>query len=213
MSKGRYFVFEGGEGTGKTTQITLLSNELTNKGYEVVTVREPGGTPLGDVIRGLLLEKDGPIFCNASEMLMFFISRTESYDKVVKPALEQDKIVLSDRSYISSWAYQVCARGLGPAYFKAILEGGLAEGHIIQPNLALILDIETKKGMTRARSRSLFDRIEQEEISFHERVREGFLGFKKNFPDHEVAIINAHEQKKRVHQNIMAAVNPYLPKL
>ncbi len=207
MTDGLYLAFEGGEGTGKTTQIAYLKDELGDRGYTVHTTREPGGTALGNTIRGLLLGKEGPKFCDATEMLLFFLARTELNHSVIQPALTRGEMVLADRSFYSSWAYQVCTRGVDPDFFR----GQFAGGYIAIPDLTIILDIEPKEGLRRVGARGLLDRIDAEKLPFHQTVRQAFLELPQNFPGRKFITIDATPPKEEVYSAIMEAVNPYLP--
>lgn len=199
---GLFITFEGIEGTGKTTQIGLLADELRSAGREVVSLREPGGTPLGNVIRGLLLGQEGPKFGDLTEAYLFATSRAELTQRIVRPALDADRVVLCDRFVDSSVAYQGIARGLGKDKILAI--NGAAIGDC-WPDLTIILDLPADEGLERARSRSLFDRIEQEEIGFHKRVREGFLELARS-GHRRYAVVDALPSRMEVHRAVIAEV-------
>ena len=199
---GLFITFEGIEGTGKTTQIGLLADELRSAGREVVSLREPGGTPLGNVIRGLLLGQEGPKFGDLTEAYLFATSRAELTQRIVRPALEADRVVLCDRFVDSSVAYQGIARGLGKDRILAINDAAI-DG--CWPDLTIILDLPAEDGLERARSRSLFDRIEQEEIGFHRKVREGFLELARS-GKRRYAVVDARPSRMEVHRAVIAEV-------
>lgn len=172
----RLLTIEGGEGAGKTTVLHALRDALVAGGFEVVTTREPGGTPLAERIRDLLLHKgDEPVSAEA-ELLLMFASRAQHVHEVVLPALARGAWVISDRFTDSSYAYQGAARGLD-ADLIATLERQVVR---IEPGLTLLLDLGVAHGRERTRGRDLLggsspDRIERERDDFFERVRAGFL--------------------------------------
>ena len=172
----RLLTIEGGEGAGKTTVLRALRDALVEDGFEVVTTREPGGTPLAEAIRELLLHRgDEPVAAD-TELLLMFASRAQHVREVVLPALTRGAWVISDRFTDSSYAYQGAARGLD-AGFIAELERRVVG---IEPGLTLLLDLGVAHGRERTRGRDLLgetspDRIERERDDFFERVRAGFL--------------------------------------
>ena len=172
----RLLTIEGGEGAGKTTVLRALRDALVADGFEVVTTREPGGTPLAEAIRELLLHRgDEPVAAD-TELLLMFASRAQHVREVVLPALARGAWVISDRFTDSSYAYQGAARGLD-AGFIAELERRVVG---IEPGLTLLLDLGVAHGRERTRGRDLLgetspDRIERERDDFFERVRAGFL--------------------------------------
>lgn len=197
---GLFITFEGIEGCGKTTQIKLLAERLRTAGHEVITLREPGGTPFGNVIRGLLLGHHVPKFTDLAEAYLFATSRVELTRRVIRPALDAGTIVICDRFVDSSIVYQGIARGLGEEQVKAINEVAVGD---CWPHRTYLLDLPTEVGLGRARSRALFDRIEQEEQSFHESVRQGFLQQARRQPD-RFAVIDARPCVPDVHATILA---------
>jgi dTMP kinase len=173
-----FITFEGGEGSGKTTQIKLVRAYLEGAGKTVLVTREPGGTPLGDALRALLLDPRGPVICDEAEALLFATSRAQLVREVIRPALERGEIVLCDRFVHSSIAYQGVARGLG---WKEVYEANRMAVGDTWPDLTIWLDIDPAEGLKRAGKRAIFDRIEREEIAFHERIREGFQQCEKGW--------------------------------
>ncbi|MGD2168777.1 MAG: dTMP kinase [Chlamydiota bacterium] len=174
MSKGIFITFEGGEGAGKSTIIDRAYSELLSQGYSAIKTIEPGGTFIGDNIREILLfskEKLYP-FC---ELGLFLASRAQHVQDVILPALEEGKIVLCDRFHDSTIAYQGIARGLGE---KKIHDLCMAFSDSLEPNLTIYLDIDPKIGLQRS-TNSSSDRIEQEKIEFHQKVREAFLSLQE----------------------------------
>jgi len=173
----RFVTLEGGEGAGKSTVLAALREFLLARGYEVVSTREPGGTPLAEQIRGLLLDTHHEPPAVEAELLLMFAARAQHVREVILPALQRGAWVISDRFTDSSYAYQGAGRGLDAA-FIAELERRVVG---IAPAMTLLLDIGVAHGRERTRGRDLApggsgpDRIEREQDQFFERVREGFL--------------------------------------
>ncbi|MBP6799312.1 MAG: dTMP kinase [Luteimonas sp.] len=170
-SHARFVSLEGGEGAGKTTVLDALRAALRERGEEVVSTREPGGTPLAEMIRGLLLDPAHEPPSADTELLLMFAARAQHVRETILPALERGAWVLCDRFTDSSYAYQGGGRGLDPAWI-AELERRVVG---IQPGLTLLLDIDVERGRERARGRDLVpDRIESERDEFFERVRAAY---------------------------------------
>ena len=204
---GFFITFEGTEGCGKTTQVALLADEMREAGKTVVCLREPGGTLLGNVIRGLLLGKEAPSFTHLTEAYLFATSRAELVNKVIRPALEEDKVVLCDRFVDSSIVYQGVARLLGE---ERVLGINRAAVDGCWPQLTFLLDLPAESGLARVRTRSLFDRIEEEEAEFHESVRKGFLDRADKHPE-RFAPVDASASRMDVHRRIMAELRRRFP--
>jgi len=171
MSKGFFIVFEGPEGAGKTTQIIGLEQKLINHNINPLLTREPGGTKAADKIRELIL--DPKLEINPlSEFLLYSASRAQHVDEVIKPALAAGKTVISDRFYGASVAYQGYGRGLD-LDFVYNLSNRVIQG--IEPDLVILLDIDPEIGLHRIAKRGQKDRLELADISFHKKVRAGFL--------------------------------------
>ena len=167
----RFVSLEGGEGAGKTTVLDALRAALRERGEEVVATREPGGTPLAEMIRGLLLDPSHEPPSAEAELLLMFAARAQHVRETIRPALERGAWVLCDRFTDSSYAYQGGGRGLDPAWI-AELERRVVG---VQPGLTLLLDVDVARGRERARGRDLLpDRIESERDEFFERVRAAY---------------------------------------
>lgn len=168
MSSGRFIVFEGGEGSGKSTAAAAVAARLEAAGRRVVLTREPGGTPAGEAIRGLLHERLSPW----AELFAFLTARAELVAAVIRPALERGDTVLCDRFAPSTFAYQVHARGLDPVIVRTAnraATGGL------EPDLVVYLDIDPAAGLARKASESAVVATGLEGLEFHRKVREGYL--------------------------------------
>ena len=171
MRKGLFLTLEGGDGSGKSTQSALLAGWLESQGRTVVLTREPGGTELGDEIREIVLHRRGHIAPRA-EALLYAADRAHHIATKVRPALERGDIVLQDRYLDSSVAYQGAGRVLAPAEVRD-LSLWAAEG--LLPDLTILLDLDETVGQDRLKSRTKYDRLEDEKQEFHARVREGYL--------------------------------------
>jgi len=172
--EGRLIVFEGGEGSGKSTQLRLLADSLASAGIPHRCLREPGGTALGAEIRRLVLEREWEIDARA-EALLFMASRAQLVVKEVRPALERGEIVLLDRFFLSTYAYQIGGRALPEDEVRAA--NAFATANLI-PDVTLLLTFPVEEGLARAAGRSAaHDRMEREGRAFHERVATAFASF------------------------------------
>jgi len=186
-TRGRFISFEGGEGVGKTTQIGRLAAFLRERGIDVVVTREPGGTEVGEAIRGVLLDKSLPAMHPDTELMLMYGARVEHVHKLIRPALEAGSWVLSDRFADASHVYQGVGRGLDPARIKALDDWSL-QG--FAPDRTILFDMPVEAGMARVRSRGATDRFEEEKLEFFERVRQGYLERAARYPERFV-VINA----------------------
>jgi len=187
---GLFITLEGGEGTGKTTQIDLLAAYLENNGYDVVKTREPGGTVEAEKIRNLLVARDGGNWTPVAECLLFFAARNMHAETLIKPALAEGKIVISDRFTDSTRAYQSYGHELDPDIIETINDVALDD---FKPDITFIMDLSVKTGLGRAGKRleedhSDEDRFEQLDIGFHERLRQGFLTIAEKEPERCIVI-------------------------
>lgn len=199
MTEGFFITFEGIEGSGKTTQINLLAEHLKNKGYDVLVSREPGGTPLGEKIRNLLLDPQYDSMDYRTEILLYAADRAQHVKEKIKPALKKGKIVISDRFADSNLAYQAAGRGLDYEIVYQINDWVIDS---TWPDLTFILDIDIKEGLKRARAQSFDaegDRLEREVDDFHQRVRDAYL---KMAEKERFALVNAGESIEQVQKNI-----------
>lgn len=205
--KGKFITFEGIEGTGKTTQIRILSSYLEDKMYEVVLTREPGGTKICDGIRSILLNPDHQGMDTETELLLYYASRAELVSKVIKPAVDENKIILCDRFYDSSIAYQHYGRGLKRDLLEVLTDKFVK----VHPDLTILIDTPVEIGFARM-SVSEFekpDRIESESREFHERVRQGYLDLASKHSE-RIKVIDGTFDKETVSKNIVEYVNNIL---
>lgn len=170
MERGQLMVFEGSEGAGKSTQLRLLAERLGAAGIPVVPLREPGGTPVGDAIRSILLDPANDI-SPAGEALLFMASRAEIVRGEIQPALKRGDVVLMDRFFLSTYAYQIAGRGLSESDVRAA--NCLATDGLV-PDLTIVLDVPFADGMRRAAQRGAHDRMEGSGDDFHARVERAF---------------------------------------
>ncbi len=172
LGKPLFISLEGCEGVGKTTSLNYIKNFIESFGHQVLVTREPGGTPLAEEIRNLLLEKRDEKVNSSAELLLMFASRIQHIEKVIKPALNKGIWVISDRFVDASYAYQGGGRGLGFERIEVIEKWSMGD---FLPDLTLLLDMSVKKGMARTRLRGDSDRFEDEEIIFFETIRNAYL--------------------------------------
>jgi dTMP kinase len=202
---GLFITFEGGEGCGKSTQSKLLLKKLQQKNIPVVLTHEPGGTALGNELRKTLKQqRDYPVSPQA-ELFLLAASRAQLVAEVIRPALEEGKVVLCDRFTHSTMVYQGYGRGLD---FTAIKMVNNMATRNLNPDLIILLDISPEQGL--ARKQSLKDRFELEDLSFHRRVREGYLKMAAAEPDRWL-VIDASLSKARVAEIIRDRVSRLLP--
>ncbi len=204
---GLFITLEGGEGSGKTTLAKKLQEWLEMQGREVVLTREPGGSPLADELRSMVLERAS--IPPKAELLLFLAARADHVETVIKPALAKGKVVLCDRFQDSSVAYQGYARGLGIVETLRLSE--FSTGNLL-PQLTLYLDIDPAAGLERAKKaikREKTDRMETEKLEFHQKVRRGFLTLAELFP-RRIRIINAADTPESVFNQAINLIKPQL---
>lgn len=202
---GKLISFEGSEGSGKSTQITRLAEHLSGLGREVVTVREPGGTEIGEQIRNIIVHNSkGDEMCAETELLLFTAARAQLVREVIAPALLKGACVLSDRFVDSSTVYQGIGRNLALDPVNQI--NRFAVGNVM-PDLTIVLDVPTKVSLQRIRQRAtdLPDRMERENIDFYEKIRAGYLVLAKGMPNRFV-VIDGTLKPDQIARKIRAAV-------
>jgi len=182
MKKGYFITFEGAEGSGKSTQIRNAVAFLKKKGRSVVMLREPGGTRISEAIRAILLDRKNVKMSHTTELLLYLAARAQIVREKILPALEKGKIVICDRFEDSTRAYQGFGRGISMLLINSV---SLLIRKRLKPDLTFVLDVETCKGLKRG---GRHDRIEREALSFHRRVRRGFLTLAKKEPRRMVVL-------------------------
>lgn len=185
MEKGRFISFEGGEGGGKTTQLSRLAGLLKSKDIDLLETREPGGTPQGELLRDLLVRGEIDRWQPMSELLMMNAARVEHVHQVIAPALAAGKWVLCDRFVDSSYAYQGIAGGLG---MKVVQDLHTLTLDGILPDLTVLLDLPTEAGLERAAKRGGDARFEKKGTEFHQKLRDGFLKLAADSPERYVKV-------------------------
>jgi dTMP kinase len=210
--RGLFITFEGIEGSGKSTQVSLLNDHLTKSGRSVMLTREPGGTPIGDEIRKILLDPSNRSLDPTAELLLYAASRAQHLREVILPALEAGRVVLCDRFSDATLAYQGYGRGLSIrtiADLDRIVTAGL------RPDLTILLDIEARTGLGRARGRNATQgllgeaRFENEDIAFHTRVRDGYFRIANESPQ-RIRIVNGARKPEEVQRDVREIVDGIL---
>jgi dTMP kinase len=203
MPQGKFVSFEGIEGCGKTTQIALLSEYLKKRSIPHTITREPGGTAVGEGIRKILLNSETIHLTPASELLLFFASRSQNIQEKIKPALDRGEMVICDRYYHASMAYQGYGRGI-PLDFIHKLTSLVCYPY--RPDMTMLLDIEPEVGLARARARNQArteneGRFEAEDLEFYNKVRDGYLELASE--DERIQLIYADRPIELVHRHIL----------
>jgi len=203
---GKFITLEGGEGCGKTTNIKFIEQLLVAQGISVVITREPGGTPLAENIRQLLLDKQQEAIAEETELLMMFAARAQHIKHVIAPALAQGQWVLCDRFTDSSYAYQGGGRNMDNKAIAWLEEFSQQQ---IRPDLTLLLDVPVEIGMSRARQRGALDRFELEKMEFFNRVRDCFLEIAVQQSE-RVKLIDATQDLSQVQNNIIDILQTFI---
>ena len=205
-----FITLEGPEGSGKTTAVEAAVNKLKEMGYEIVRTREPGGTPISEQIRNVILDKENTAMDPRTEALLYAASRRQHLVEKVWPAIKEGKIVICDRYLDSSLAYQGGARGLG---IDEILNINLFATENTWPDLTLLFDITPEEGLKRiaANASREVNRLDLEKLEFHHKVRDSFLLLAKRYPDRYV-IIDASKSREEVAKATLEAITSRLCK-
>lgn len=202
---GKFITIEGTEGVGKTTNIDFIQAWLLAQNIEFLATREPGGTPLAEQVRQLLLTPSDEKICDTAELLLMFAGRAQHLDQVIMPSLEAGKWVVCDRFTDATYAYQGAGRGMDSALIEHLEH--LVQG-VLRPDLTLILDIPVEIGLKRASDRSEPDRFEQEQVEFFDRVRQGYLNTAAKDPQ-RYAVIDASQPLDGVQFDIKVVLETF----
>jgi dTMP kinase len=203
MQQGKFVSFEGIEGCGKTTQIALLSEYLKKRSIPHTITREPGGTAVGEGIRKILLNSETIHLTTASELLLFYASRSQNIQEKIKPALQRNEMVICDRYYHASMAYQGYGRGIPLDFIRKLTD---LVCQPFRPDITFLLDIEPEVGLARARARNHKQtenegRFEAEDLAFYNKVRDGYLELASE--DERIQLIYADRSVEAVHRHIL----------
>ena len=193
--------FEGIEGSGKSTQIALAARHLEERGCFYLVTREPGGTPLGEEVRRFLLDKDDLRIDPLAELLLIEADRAQHVTEVIRPALEEGRIILCDRFTDATMAYQGYGRGMDLSFIEEMNQR--ATGDLI-PQCTIVLDCSVEAGMARAGGK---DRFERENHLFHQRVREGYLRIAQQEPQ-RVKVVSGEGEQEAIHEEIRSILLP-----
>jgi dTMP kinase len=205
MNKGLLITFEGPDGSGKTTQISLLKEHLSNKGFEVIYTREPGGTNISEKIREIILDNKNSEMSAMCEALLYASSRAQLVHEIIKPALSEGKIIVMDRFVESSIVYQGIGRNLGVDRIRSINDaatGGL------KPDITFMLTIPFEEGLIRKAKQKSFDRLENSGDDFHRKVYEGYMSLIDS-ADY-IRVVDADRSSEEVHKDIISIIEGIL---
>lgn len=206
MAKGLFLVLEGIDNSGKTTQAALLKEYFEKLGREVIQTREPGGTKAGEEIRQVLLTDREKLLYPNTQLLLFYASRNEFLQEIIKPNLEAGKIVITDRFMPSSFSYQVEAQGADLELFDAVNQAVVLDSGLL-PDLCVVIDITASESFARAKNSDNQGQdliYEQQGLKFMEKIRQGYLKFAKIYKTKmNIKLINGMQSKDKIHQQIL----------
>ncbi len=205
--KGIFITFEGGEGSGKTTHSKRIAEYLRKEGFSVVHTREPGGTRIGKLLRGILLHPDNLDLLPETELFLYAAERRQHTEELIRPALKEGKVVISDRFLDATTAYQGQGRRLNKKLVQTLNEMATSG---LKPDLTILLDLDPKVGLKRA-IRGQGDRLEQEDLSFHRRVREGYLKIARREPQ-RVKLVKVREGIEETGEIVKKYITQCLPR-
>jgi dTMP kinase len=206
MIRGKFITLEGGEGVGKTTNLKFIKHYLEQHNISVVTTREPGGTPLAEKIRQLLLDNDSEAVSETAELLLIFAARAQHIKHVIEPALAEGTWVICDRFTDATYAYQGGGRNMRVSTIESLenwVQGAL------RPDLTILLDAPVEIGLERARLRSAFDRFESEKTNFFEQVRRAYL-LQLELNPQRIKLIKANQPLIDVQKALIDLIQPLL---
>lgn len=200
--EGIFITMEGPDGSGKTTQIELLKKYLESRGYDIIIAREPGGTAIGEVIREVILNPEHKEMSHMTELLLYASARAQLVNQVIRPALLEGKAVICDRFVESSAVYQGIGRGLGVDTVYEVNNFALGD---VKPKLTIFMDLDAEQGIKRKKKQAELDRMELEDMSFHERVVEGYRKLATLYPE-RIVPIDATLSIEEIHNRIVEEV-------
>lgn len=200
---GVFLTMEGPDGAGKSTQIELLRDYLSRKGYDIIVCREPGGTKISEAIRQVILNKDFTEMSHITELLLYTAARAQLMEEVIRPALKEGKVVICDRFVESSAVYQGIARGMGIELVYEINQYAIGD---TLPDLTIMIDLDAKTGISRKKEQAELDRMEREALDFHEKVVKGYREIAALHPE-RIYKVDGHQTIEEIHKKIAAAVD------
>lgn len=206
--RGIFISLEGIEGTGKTTQARLLAQHLSGKGFTVTRTEEPGGTPISLKIREILLAPESKGMVPVAELLLYNASRVQHIREIIIPALERGEVVITDRFSDSTVAYQGYGRGIDLKLIDAL---DLISTNRLRPDITIVLDIDVETGLRRNKSINKKDRLELEDVSFHEKVRKGFIALAEK-DKKRMKVIDCSGTLETVRKDIVEVIDDFLNK-
>lgn len=209
MNKGFMVVFDGSNGAGKTTVIKSVEKYLSSKGFDVLLTREPGGTPIGEKIREVILDPKTPEMSFMTELMLFGAGRAQHIQEKLIPALSEGKIVISDRFDAATYSFQHFARGIDINTINKINDLALSG---FSPNMNIVLDLDPEEGLKRVQSRGEgLDRLEDEKAEFLARARNGYLKQAEQNPS-KFEVIDAFQSKEKVLQDVIQVIDELISK-
>ncbi len=206
LNKGRFISLEGVEGVGKSTAMAYIQNQLDAVGIKYVVTREPGGTPIAEDVRQILLGDYEEFMSPDTELLLFFAARAQNIAQIILPALQRGQWVIADRFVDASYAYQGGGRGVSTKHITELTQWVVGD---LAPDLTLLLDAPVATGIGRIKKRGVKDRIEKEGVGFFERVRQRYLQRAEKFPE-RFCIINADKEIQQVEQQIKTVIDTFI---
>ena len=203
---GLFITLEGTDGSGKTTQINRLKEYFSEKGYRVVCTREPGGTPIGEKIREIIIDKNNSEMANITEALLYAAARAQLVNEVIEPVLKDGGVVISDRFLDSSLVYQGFARGMGENFIKNINRAGV---NSLEPDITFLFKPEDS--IARKSKQAELDRLEAEKANFHQRVFDGYISLARRNKE-RIKIIDALKTEEDIHNEILNHIESFMKK-
>lgn len=203
---GKLIVFEGPDGSGKTTILKKVNEKLTDEGYKLKLVREPGGTDISEKIREIIIDNDNINMAAKTESLLFAASRAQLVEEKLRPALENGEIILCDRFVLSSLLYQGVGRGLGIDEVKAINDFATGD---IKPDLTIFFNIDYKTALVRKRANFSADRLENEDFDFHKRIFDAYISIADRYKD-DIKQVDATRSIEEVSTDVLKLIKDLL---
>ncbi|PKM69236.1 MAG: dTMP kinase [Firmicutes bacterium HGW-Firmicutes-2] len=206
IMKGIFITIEGGDGSGKSTQIDMLMSYFNEHGFDVLLTREPGGTPISEKIREVILDSNNMEMANMTEVLLYAAARAQHVAEFIKPNIEQGKVVICDRFVDSSVVYQGYARGVGIDAVETINSYATLG---LLPDLTILLDLPPDLGLSRKKNQQALDRLELASDAFHIKVNEGYRLLAKRHQS-RILTVDATNSIETIHQIVLEAIKPLL---